>query len=69
MNKTGHHQEAPSGEHHSHSYYWQRAHRDWRLWVAVVLMFGAMIIYLTTEDLAWRPRLRPQAPLPNAVGQ
>jgi hypothetical protein len=46
-----------------------RLHHDWRFWIAVILMFGAMIIYLMSDDLAWRPRGRLQAPPPTTVGQ
>jgi len=46
-----------------------RLHHDWRFWVAVILMFGAMIVYLMSDNLAWRPGLRPPAPLPTTVGQ
>jgi hypothetical protein len=52
-----------------HRPYWTRAHRDWRVWVGVILMLAAMMIYLMTGDLAWRPRIQPQAPLPGAVGK
>jgi ABC-type nickel/cobalt efflux system permease component RcnA len=38
---------------HSHRPYWKRAHRDWRIWVLVVLMIGCMGIYLMTGDLRW----------------
>jgi hypothetical protein len=48
--------------------YWKRAHHDWRFWIALVLMFAAMIIYLMSDDLAWRPGLRPRQPVPT-VGQ
>ena len=49
--------------------YWKRAHHDWRFWVALILMFAAMFIYLGSFDLAWRPRGRPQPAMTNPVGQ
>jgi cytochrome c-type biogenesis protein CcmH/NrfG len=53
-----------------HRPYWTRAHRDWRVWVGVVLMIACMIIYLMTGDLSWRPRLQqPQPPLSGATGK
>jgi hypothetical protein len=55
--------------HHGHSPYWKRAHHDWRFWVAVFLMFAAMIIYVMSNDLALRPRSQPQQPLSGAVGK
>jgi hypothetical protein len=35
--------------------YWQRAHRDWRIWVALVSMPAPMKIYILSEDLAFLP--------------
>ena len=40
---------------HHHGPYWKRAHRDWRVWVGFIFIFIAMIIYVMSEDLAWRP--------------
>jgi hypothetical protein len=67
-----HHQNGdPNGGnvHQGHRPYWTRAHRDWRVWVGVVLMLACMIIYLMTGDLSWRPRIQPQPPLSGAVGK
>jgi hypothetical protein len=51
-----------------HTPYWKRAHRDWRIWVAVSLMITGMIIYVMSEDLSVRPQGR--LPLPSgAVGR
>ena len=47
-------QHQPAGE--DRRPYWKRAHTDWRFWVALVLMFLAMGIYVATNDLSWRPR-------------
>ena len=44
--------------------YWKRFHRDWKVWVAVVLMLLAMWIYLRTNDLSLRPNAPPQLPVP-----
>jgi hypothetical protein len=52
-----------------HSPYWKRAHRDWRIWVAVLLMIAGMIIYVMSEDLSSRPLSRPQQPGSGAVGK
>jgi len=46
------------------SSYWKFAHRDWRFWVGLILIFGAMFIYLATEDLSLRPRV-PSSPSPS----
>jgi hypothetical protein len=51
-----------------HRPYWTRAHRDWRVWVGVVLMLAAMIIYLMTNDLAWGPHTQPRQPISSPSG-
>jgi hypothetical protein len=49
--------------------YWKRAHRDWRLWIALFLMYAAMIFCLMSEDLRWRPQLRgTQASVSESLG-
>ena len=63
------HGDPNGGNVQGHRPYWTRAHRDWRVWVGVVLMVGTMIIYLMTDDLAWRPHMQPQPPLSSAVGK
>jgi hypothetical protein len=35
--------------------YWQRAHKDWRFWIGVVLMFAAIYVYVMTIDLSTVP--------------
>jgi len=47
------------GAKQGHSSYWKFAHRDWRFWVGLILIFGSMFIYLATEDLSWRPHAQP----------
>ena len=53
-----------TGVHH-HVPYWKRAHTDWRFWIGVVLMFAAIVTYVLSLDLAWRPR--PNPPTPTSV--
>jgi hypothetical protein len=48
--------------------YWTRAHRDWRVWLGVILMLAAMTIYLMTNDLAWGPHLQPRQPISSPSG-
>jgi hypothetical protein len=69
MSKHSDHPSGPNGNilHHGHIPYWKRAHTDWRFWIGVMLMFVAMIVYIMTGDLALRPRLGPQLPLPGGV--
>jgi len=63
------HESGDGGVHHNHVPYWKRAHSDWRFWIGVMLMFAAMIIYVMSGDLAWRPGLQPQQPVPIEVGK
>jgi len=67
--KHSHHQQGTSTQHNAHTPAWMRLHRDWRFWVAVILMFGCIIVYLMSDDLAWRPGVRSHGPLPPTVGQ
>lgn len=32
--------------------YWTRAHKDWRMWVGLILMLAAMTIFIMSDDLA-----------------
>ena len=70
-NNQSHHGHQPDNNpaHRSHRPYWKRAHTDWRLWVAALLMFAAMIYYVMSMDLSWRPGFRPQQPQPVADGK
>jgi len=60
MNNNQHNHHEHGGPHanlpHDQKPYWKRAHHDWRFWVAAILIFTAMIIYVMTDNLAWRPR-------------
>ncbi len=49
--------------------YWKRMHRDWRIWVGVVLMLTAMVVYIMTGDLRWTLNGHTQPAVPAAVGQ
>jgi hypothetical protein len=47
--------------HHSHGHqptppWWKRSHKDWRVWVVVILMLAAMVIYILTLDESLWPR-------------
>jgi hypothetical protein len=49
---------------HDRGPYWKRAHRDWKVWVAVILMLTAMWVYLRSNDLSHAPNSPPQQPVP-----
>ncbi len=49
---------------------WKRVHHSWIFWVGVVLTFAAILTYVLSLDLAWRPRVYLAQPQPtNAVGK
>lgn len=41
-----------------------RPHRDWRVWLAVLLMLALMGVYVITMDLSRRPGSPPTQPMP-----
>ena len=44
--------------------FWKHAHRDWRVWFAVMLMLALMGVYVMTLDLSWRPGRHATPPMP-----
>lgn len=57
MNEMDHNKHRHEGQghatiHHERRPYWKHAHRDWRFWVAVFFVFGALIVYVMSDDLA-----------------
>jgi len=72
MNKQNH-QHGPGHSNAPHGYvpYWKRAHTDWRFWVGIFLMFLAMVVYVMTGDLAWRPSSEPHrlTPISDTLGK
>jgi hypothetical protein len=48
-NDHGHHD-----HNHAHQTAGWRPHRDWRFWVAVVLMLAAMVAYVASNDESLR---------------
>jgi hypothetical protein len=70
--KEGRHSHGdPNGgsAHQGHRLYWTRAHRDWRVWVGVVLMLACMMIYLMSDDLRGWYRGQPQQSISSAIGK
>ncbi|HZL33749.1 MAG TPA: hypothetical protein VFC78_00480 [Tepidisphaeraceae bacterium] len=45
---------------HNRHPYWRRAHRDWKFWVAIVLMLLAMATFVLTNNLSRRPQRQPE---------
>jgi hypothetical protein len=59
-----HHSDHPHDAHHPPRK--PSFHRDWRFWVAVLLMLGAMAAYVATMDEAIRPGGKAGQPVPAA---
>jgi uncharacterized integral membrane protein len=49
---------------HPRHYFWRHAHRDWRVWTAVLLMLALMLVYVITNNLSHRPGQPPSQPMP-----
>jgi hypothetical protein len=43
-------------------------HKDWRVWIGVVLILAAMAVYVLTNDERLRPGRAPQQAVPEAPG-
>jgi hypothetical protein len=51
---------------HARRHFWRHAHRDWRVWIAVMLMLAAILVYVVTDSLSLRPGRRAIQPTPEA---
>jgi hypothetical protein len=57
--ETHHHaQEGPVAPHEQQKPYWQRAHKDWKFWVGVIMIAAAVAIYVFSLDLSTVPHPR-----------
>lgn len=58
------------GRQHEHHHNKRKGiHKDWRAWLLVALMLGAMAIYVFTMDESIRPGgAAPGQPMPAAAG-
>ena len=50
-----HEDTGPKEPHEQQVHYWKRAHKDWKFWVGVVLIFAAIAIYVLSLDLSTVP--------------
>jgi hypothetical protein len=62
-NRGEHGNEGPVHEHEREPKdprpYWKRMHLHWPMWIALVLMFTAIAIYVMSDDLAFLPHHAP----------
>jgi hypothetical protein len=56
----------PRDHEHPRHHFWKRAHRDWRVWAAVVLMLAMIGVYVMTNDFSLRPGRDAGPPTPAA---
>ncbi len=58
----------PRDHEHPRQHYIRRAHKDWRLWVIVVLMLAMLMVYVVSNDFThWGRRpVGPPVPAANA---
>ena len=54
----------PRDHNHARHHFWRHAHRDWRVWIAVMLMLAAILTYVVTDSLSLRPGKLPTQPTP-----
>ena len=55
---------AHAAEHPPHGPYWKRMHHSPFFWVAAVCLLGGMVVYVVTNNLAFWPGKKAQAPVP-----
>ncbi|HUE15350.1 MAG TPA: hypothetical protein VMR25_14375 [Planctomycetaceae bacterium] len=54
--------------HESHEKPRRQFHKDWRVWIGVILILTALGAYVLTNDEVLRPGRGPQQPVPAAPG-
>ena len=56
----------PRDHEHPRQHIWKQAHRDWRVWLAAVLMLALILVYVFTDSLSLRPGKGAKPPTPAA---
>jgi hypothetical protein len=49
---------------HPRHHFIRHAHRDWRVWVVVMLMVAMILVYVFTDDLRFGSGKRPRDAVP-----
>jgi len=55
--------------HHAPEPYWKRVHLHWGLWLGIVLMTIALLVYILSVNLALVPRSWQHQPQPAATSK
>lgn len=58
--KHNRHRSEDASREHVHRPYWKGMHRDWRIWVGVILMLAAMVLFVMRRTLARSIPSQPQ---------
>ncbi len=53
---------------HPRHHFLRRAHRNWRVWIVVLLMVAMVLAYVLSDNLSLRPGRPARTPAPAAVG-
>ena len=64
-----HGEKDPNGDQYGERPYWTRAHHDWKFWVALSLMLAAMVIYVMSDNLVFRPHRQAEQSLSGPAGR
>jgi hypothetical protein len=69
-NKHGAENKGSNSRDHKHPrhHFLKHAHKDWRVWIVVMVMIAMIIVYVMTDDLSRRPGAAPipRTPAANA---
>jgi hypothetical protein len=55
--------------HHNHRYKWKGMHRDWRIWVYMIVMLAAMLLFVMRRNWMGWIYAQPQQPRAGAAGK
>jgi hypothetical protein len=58
----------PRDHAHPRHHFWRHVHRDWRVWIVVVLMISLIMVYVMSDNLSLRPGKRANQPTPAISG-
>ena len=64
MSHNHDHQHGHHHNHQTHPHDKRPIHHDWKFWVAVILMIGAMGVYVLSDDESLQPRGGEGQPVP-----
>ena len=54
---------------HDHRYNWKGIHRDWRIWVYMIVMLAAMLLFVMRRNWIGWIYAQPPQPVSETVGK